>query len=525
MTRSGQAYGRGTKRLGAERQLLLTEKAIKKQAFVTQPSRTIRGKKRAFTISSREPLQVMLKRRLTRPALSFLAQSLQRAMRPHNQTPDVSPLRPSLALLAVCGLALSLGAGASVRAQDGDITGALGPRTAEAVQTRQTVALPPVATGVRLIGDDDKIRMEIDLTRPVEMRAFTMSEPYRVIIDSEEVNFQLKPGVGAAGRGLISAFRYGLFAPGKSRIVIDLARPAVIDNAALIDAKEGEATRIVLDLTGTDAAGFAKARAASPITNIARRGDRETPLPRRSQLHEKTSALPIVVLDAGHGGPDSGAIASNGAQEKDIVLAFVKALRDKLEATGQVKVLLSRPDDRFITLAGRVNFARDNKAALFVSIHADSVRGAGDDARGFAVYTVSDRASDAEAAKLADRENKADAIAGVDMSDEPADVADILIDLTQRETRAFSTFFARTVVQEMKGSTALHSTPLRAAGFRVLRAHDVPSVLVELGFLSSGQDLKLLTSPEWRDKATENFAKAIDLFFKKRAVAGASARP
>ena len=181
---------------------------------------------------------------------------------------------------------------------------------------------------------------------------------------------------------------------------------------------------------------------------------------------------------------------------------------------------MTREDDRFITLSERVRIARENRGAMFISIHADSIRGADDSARGATIYTLSDTASDAEAAKLADRENKSDAIAGVDLSDEPSDVADILIDLTQRETRAFSLFFARSVAQELKDTAHLHRQPLRSAGFRVLRAHDVPSILLELGYLSSPQDLKFLTSTEWRERTTEKLARAIDIFFQRRQMAG-----
>jgi N-acetylmuramoyl-L-alanine amidase len=182
---------------------------------------------------------------------------------------------------------------------------------------------------------------------------------------------------------------------------------------------------------------------------------------------------------------------------------------------------MTRNDDSFVALAERVRIARENKAALFISIHADALPRRDADTRGATVYTVSDQASDAEAARLADSENRADVIAGVDLSDEPDEVADILIDLAHRETKTFSAQFARTVVGELKGAVRLHKHPLRGAGFKVLKAPDVPSVLIELGYVSSPRDLKLMTSDGWRKRATAAIAQAVNAFFGPR-LAGAA---
>ena len=227
----------------------------------------------------------------------------------------------------------------------------------------------------------------------------------------------------------------------------------------------------------------------------------------------------MVVIDPGHGGIDHGTQAASGENEKAIVLDFAKALRERIEKGGKYRVVMTRDDDTFIPLAERVKIARQHKAALFVSIHADALpRGEGD-AQGATVYTLSDTASDAEAAKLAEAENRADLIAGIDLTEEPAEVADILIDLARRETKTFSNRFARTLVKEMKNVARLHKNPLKSAGFRVLKAPDVPSVLLELGYVSNKDDLQLLVSDSWRSRTVGSVAQAVDLFFGKRVVA------
>jgi N-acetylmuramoyl-L-alanine amidase len=201
------------------------------------------------------------------------------------------------------------------------------------------------------------------------------------------------------------------------------------------------------------------------------------------------------------------------------VLDFALGLRDKLEKSGKYRVLMTRSDDRFVPLAERVRMARAHSAALFISIHADALAKNEGEARGAAIYTLSETASDTEAARLAEAENRADVIAGVDLTSEPDDVADILIDLAQRETKHFSMHFAKTLLGELKTSARLHKHPMKSAGFRVLKAPDVPSVLIELGYVTSRQDLKLLTSESWRARATDSIVQAVHTFFAKR-VAG-----
>ena len=202
--------------------------------------------------------------------------------------------------------------------------------------------------------------------------------------------------------------------------------------------------------------------------------------------------------------------------EKNIVLTFALALRDRLEKAAKYRVVMTRTDDTFIPLDDRVKVARKEQASLFISIHADALPKREGDAQGASIYTLSEKASDAEAERLAEAENKADAIGGVTLSEEPM-VADILIDLAQRETRTFSNRFAKTLMGEMKTKVRMHKHPLKSAGFRVLKAPDVPSVLLELGYVSNKADLQLLVSDSWRSRTVGSVAHAVELFFGKRA--------
>ena len=365
----------------------------------------------------------------------------------------------------------------------------------------------PVATAARLAGDESRTRFVMDFSRTIDLHAFTLADPYRVVIDIPQVIFRLPPKTGESGRGLIKAFRFGLVMQGGSRLVFDLAKPARIEKASVIEAAEGDPTRLVLDLVATDRESFLRKIA---LTNRLAGPE----LPRTDQPQAKSGdPRPLVVLDPGHGGIDTGTKSSGGELEKDIVLNVALRLRDRLEKDGKCRVLMTRTDDTFVPLADRVRVARTAGASLFVSIHADALPRREGDALGASVYTLSETASDSEAARLAEKENRADVIAGVDLKTEPDDVAGILIDLAERETKSFSLQFAHKLVGELKTATRLHKTPLKSAGFRVLRAPDVPSVLVELGYVSNRQDLQSLLSEPWRNRTAETIAKAIETYF------------
>ena len=378
----------------------------------------------------------------------------------------------------------------------------------------------PVASAVRVGGDEAQTRLVVDFSHKVDIRAFTLANPYRVVIDMPQVAFQFPARTGENGRGLIKAFRYGLVMQGGSRLVIDLAKPARIDRAFVLESNNDQPARLVLDLVGVDREAFLRAIA---LENRAPESGYKRPAPVAAAPDEKPDPRPLVVLDPGHGGIDNGTRAASGEQEKSIVLEFSLLLRDHIEKTGKYRVAMTRTDDSFVPLAERVAIARQRQAGLFVSIHADALARGDGDAQGATIYTLSDRASDAAAARLAESENGSDAIAGLDLSAEPDDVADILFDLARRETKTFSVQFARGLVTEMRNATRMHKEPMRSAGFRVLKAPDVPSVLVELGYVSNRGDLKSLTSEAWRNRTAASIAKAIDTYFATR-VAG-SGRP
>ena len=387
----------------------------------------------------------------------------------------------------------------------------------------------PVASEVRLAGDSKQTRFILDLDQPISFRAFPLADPYRVIVDIPQVSFQLPAGVGSTGRGLIKAFRYGLVMPGGSRIVFDLSGPARIANAHVFDAANGQPPRLVLELEEVDRTTFVQSLSADsrPELRPAIADAKEAAVPAKAEAAPlpppgaAPDLRPVVVIDPGHGGPDNGT-QSGSEYEKNLVLGFALSLRDRVEKSGKYRVVMTRTDDTFVPLNDRVRIARNQSAALFVSIHADALPRHEGDAQGATIYTRSDRASDAEAERLAEAENKADAIGGVNLTEEPTEVADILIDLAQRETRTFSNRFARVLMGEMKTTTRMHKHPLKSAGFRVLKAPDVPSVLIELGYVSNKDDLEHLVSENWRSRTVGSVAHAIDMFFAKRlATAGA----
>ena len=366
----------------------------------------------------------------------------------------------------------------------------------------------PLATDVRLGGDEAQTRFVMDLSRKIDLHVFTLADPYRVIVDIPQISFRLPPKTGESGRGLIKAFRFGLVMPGGSRIVIDLAIPARVDQAFVVDPADGAPARLVLELAATDRENFLRKIA------FDQRFARTQTAPSREQQTSAGDARPLIVLDPGHGGIDTGTKGPNGQiEEKDIVLDFAMRLREKVENLSKYRVLLTRSDDTFVPLAERVRFAREAGAALFISIHADSLPRREVDAQGATVYTLSETATDPAAARLAEQENRADVIAGVDLKDQPEDVAGILIDLAQRETKTFSVQLAQKLIGTIKQTTRLHKEPLKSAGFRVLRAPDVPSVLVELGYVSNKEDLQSLSSDGWRDRTAKSMAAAIDGYF------------
>ena len=369
-----------------------------------------------------------------------------------------------------------------------------------------------VAKDARLAGDRERTRFIADLSKKVDVHVFALGNPYRVIVDAADVSFQMPKGIGSEKRGLVTAFRYGLFAPGKSRIVLDMSGPFEIDRSFVLAARDDQPARLVIDFVPTDEKTFL---AKLKETSDQSAAEATTLMPAVSE--RPADAKPVVVLDPGHGGVDPGARSANGVDEKDVVLEFAKRLKKKLEASEQYEVFMTREDDTFLPLKERVSYAQKKGAGLFLSIHADYFPTEIDDARGATVYTLSEKASDAEARALAAKENFSDAIAGVALpKDSDEVVTNILIDLAQRETNNRSVVFARSIVGQLAAKGRLHTKQLRSAGFRVLKAPDVPSVLLELGFLSNAEDEKQLTDETWRDRMAVSVAGAIDGYFSKR---------
>lgn len=375
---------------------------------------------------------------------------------------------------------------------------------------------PVVARAIHLVEGEtpETLAIIVDLSEETVLRHEVITGPDRLVIDLERT-IVAASAQRVSGRMLapIGALRAGLFMAGHSRIVIDLAKPVLVERADFV--RQSGIARLVVQLRVTSAEAFLAQARLDSARRIASRATRPAPPP-----EGKGDPRPLIVIDPGHGGIDPGASGPKGEAEKDIVLAVGRNLRARLERSGKVRVVMTREDDRFISLNERMSFARSREAALFVSLHADSLAGE-PDVRGASVYTLSDRASDAAAARAAEKENRADLIAGLDADEEAkGGIETILVDLARRETRAFAQIAARQTVSAL-GNARLHKTPLRAAGFRVLRAPDMPSILIELGYLSNAADLAGLMDDQARGGLVAALAEALEAFVLTTQVPGA----
>jgi N-acetylmuramoyl-L-alanine amidase len=367
----------------------------------------------------------------------------------------------------------------------------------------------PMVIGLKLTENANRAQFTVELSDPIEAHAYTLSNPDRVVIDMPEVLWRVQNDARPSGRGLIRSYRYGLFRKGNFRFVVDLGRPVKVAEPKLLPPEGGAGFQLVLDFAPTTADDFA-AHAGWPanVAPGASSATAQAPAPAAKSAVAKRT----IVVDAGHGGIDPGTHGSSGIQEKDLVLLVAKELRKALEATGRYRVQLTRDNDVFIPLRERVNIARAAHGDLFVSLHADSNDHR--DIRGASVYTLSEDASDREAARLAEKENMSDAIAGVDLTGENSPVASILIDLAQRDTMNRSVRLAEGVLGALPAATTVRPTnPHRAAGFAVLKAPDVPSVLVELGYLTNLDDERVMMTQAWRTRVAQALAGAIDAHF------------
>lgn len=358
------------------------------------------------------------------------------------------------------------------------------------------------------------VRLVLDSDCAFDYKVFLLNSPKRLVIDTRNVRVSGAIENFVDKNNLISGTRLGNVGDGSTRIVFDLQKPAVIKKAFMLPPQSSFGYRFVVDIEIASEREFAAKvgndhafTTDSYQTKVAAKKTAAKP----QAKNERKNTRKVIVLDPGHGGKDPGAIGYSGVYEKHLTLAMAKELKAELEKGGNYKVYLTRSTDIFIPLRERVKIARRHKADLFLSIHADSIRNRS--TKGLSVYTLSETASDKEAAALAERENKADVIAGLDFSDHTKEVADILINLAQRETMNRSSEFATFMVQEMKKSVKLVDNTHRFAGFAVLKAPDVPSVLLEMGYLSNSSEERLLKQKSYRKKLATSAGRAIDNFF------------
>lgn len=366
----------------------------------------------------------------------------------------------------------------------------------------------PEVTSVRFGGDQQKTRFVIEVAGNSAFRTFTLASPNRIVIDLDEVKWNIGPG-GATGKGLVNNYRYGLYTPGTSRVVLDLKSPAKISNYFVIKGEGGKSNRLVFDFERISQNVFTSL-VSKPVAQA------KAVAVTRKPSNIPSSGKKVIVLDPGHGGHDPGNLGGvkvNGISEKNVTISASRNIKKILEASGRYKVIMTRNRDIFLKLRERSRVAHQHNADLFISIHADAFKSP--EVRGATIYTLTEKASDREAASLAARENKSDVIAGVDLQDEPDIVQNILIDLVKQETMNLSNRFARELSVELKAAVRVRKRSLRSAGFAVLKGIDVPSVLIEMGYLTNRTDAKLLMQKETHDKIGNAILKAADKYFQQ----------
>lgn len=371
---------------------------------------------------------------------------------------------------------------------------------------------PAIVSAGRVAGDENSTRLYFDFDRRIEFKSFLMDEPGRMVIDGPSMLFRFSNPDDLEPRGLVSFLRYGAIGRDRSRIVISLSGPAAISEIKLQEIESAKRFRLIIDLSKISAEEFKQSIASQQELlgksgETAVKGDRLRPA-------EKKEGHFVIVLDPGHGGIDGGAIGASGVREKDLTLEIANILARKISAKGPFEVKLTRDSDVFLSLRERVNFARRNKADLVISIHADSLKQKW--VRGASIYTLSNKASDALAEQLAESENMADIAAGLDNPIEEEVVSGILADLTARETKVFSLAFSSTLTGNLSSGIKMIKNPQRSAGFMVLKAPEVPGVLLELGYLSNSDDEKLLTDPDWQENIARLIANSVFTFFEPR---------
>lgn len=360
----------------------------------------------------------------------------------------------------------------------------------------------------------DVVRLVAETEKQPEFNVFKLNNPPRLVIDFPDAEFtktvNQKQGLSAA---FVNNLRLGNPTPKTCRFVLELPHPNIQESHFLIPPEKGGKWRFVMDLSNMAGAQSEPLAKSTPNTSgLSKKSVYTSPKSTTYTSTKSTSPRKkVIVLDPGHGGQDPGAISRTGKFEKDLTLKMGKELRKKLEKAGY-RVVMTRDRDIAIPLRKRIDKAHQAKGDLFISIHADSALNT--KAKGLSIYTISERASDKEAAALAERENKADIILGLDLGDYQPEVSNILIDLAKRDTMAKSSLYADLVVQEMKRKVKLVPNAHRFAGFVVLKSANIPSVLLEMGYLSNKEEDKLLQKSSYREKLAEALTKAVNAYFK-----------
>lgn len=382
-------------------------------------------------------------------------------------------------------------------------------------QTGSADRKPAIAFAARVIGDDNRARLIVDFDREVSYDSYVLDSPRRIVIDLSPTLFSLEGEAQRLPRALVKAMRYGAIGIEQSRIVLELAKPVKIEDHVLREVASQSRHRLMVDLISSTEADFAAA-VRKPTKADGNNDSAVDPSQTAAiGVGKGAKAAPFrVVLDPGHGGVDGGARGQGGTIEKYITLEFAQELKQALEKDDRIEVLLTRNNDRFLALRERVEFARSNKADLFLSIHADSLRQRY--IRGATVYTLSEEGSDEISKALARKQNRADLAAGLSLPTVKPVVTDILIDMTRRETENFSRRFAQLMVSSMREKVKMIRNPHRSADFYVLKAPEVPSVLLELGYLSNREDEALMASADWQRKTVEQISTAISDYLEIR---------
>jgi N-acetylmuramoyl-L-alanine amidase len=369
----------------------------------------------------------------------------------------------------------------------------------------------PIVMGTRIGEHEDRTRFVVEMSDPVAMRVFTLANPDRVVIDMPTVQWHLDGPPRPSGNGTVKSYRYGEFRSGNSRFVIDLNKPVSVSDPLVLPPSGGYGYRVVIDLFPVSPDQFER-RAGWPADLKAREAAAEQLAALPPSMLPPAQEKHVIVIDAGHGGIDTGTSGVNGLQEKDLVLDEALRVGRELVKRPNYTVHLTRDNDTYIPLTERVAIARSWHADLFISLHADSNPDGG--VNGLSIYTLSERGSDKEAAALARKENESDVIAGVDLGGGNSAVKPILIDLAQRDTMNRSVRFATGAVNLLTNATdILARQPHRAAAFVVLKAPDVPAVLIELGYLSNESDADQMNTVRWRNGVARAIAGAVDGYF------------